>query len=101
MQQYQVQGKPIQTLIRAMDYLAPEALEYERLGALHYTGLIESWTNLYNRFVVVMDATDRGDQKTLDSIVYSDLAHGVDGIRWVAKCVESADKGAVWVKFDD
>lgn len=99
--QYQVQGKPIQTLIRAMDYLAPEALEYERLGALHYTGLIESWSNLYNRFAVVMDATDRGDQKTLDSIVYPDLAHGVDGIRWVTKCVESADKGAVWVKFDD
>lgn len=99
--QYQVQGKPIQTLVRAMDYLAPEALEYERLGALHYTGLIESWSNLYNRFAVVMDATDRGDQKTLDSIVYPDLAHGVDGIRWVTKCVESADKGAVWVKFDD
>lgn len=99
--QYQVQGKPIQTLVRSMDYLAPEALEYERLGALHYTGLIESWSNLYNRFAVVMDATDRGDKELLDKIVYPDLAHGVDGIRWVTKCVESADKGAVWVKFDD
>ena len=25
------------------------------MGALHYTGLIESWSNLYKRFAVVMD----------------------------------------------
>ena len=24
---------------------------------------------------------------------------GIDGIRWVTKCVESADKGGVWVDF--
>ena len=46
---YQVQGKPEQILIRSMDYLYPEALEDERLGALHYTGLIDSWSNLYKR----------------------------------------------------
>ena len=27
---YEVQGQPRQTLVRAMDYLNPEALEYER-----------------------------------------------------------------------
>lgn len=47
-----------------MDYLNPEALEYERLGALHYTGLIESWSNLYTRFAIAMDAKNRGDEET-------------------------------------
>ena len=56
---YEVQGQPRQTLVRAMDYLNPEALEYERLGALHYTGLIESWSNLYTRFAIAMDAKTR------------------------------------------
>ena len=83
-----------------MDYLSPEALEYERLGALHYTGLIDSWSNLYNRFAVAMDAKDRGDTETLNSLVYPDLERGIDGIRWATKCVESADKGAVWVDFE-
>ena len=27
-----------------------------------------------------------------------ELCH-IDGIRWVTKCVESADKGGVWVDF--
>ncbi len=97
---YQVQGKPEQILTRGMDYLAPEALEYERLGALHYTGLIESWSNLYNRFAVAMDAKDRGDEETLNKLVYPDLEHGINGTRWINKCVESADKGAVWVDFE-
>lgn len=97
---YEVQGQPVQTLIRGMDYLCGDALEYERLGALHYTGLIESWTNLYNRFAVAMDAKNRGDEETLKNLVYPDLAHGIDGIRWINKCVESADKGAVWVDFE-
>ena len=97
---YEVQGQPVQTLIRGMDYLCGDALEYERLGALHYTGLIESWSNLYNRFAVAMDAKNRGDEETLKNLVYPDLAHGIDGIRWINKCVESADQGAVWVDFE-
>ena len=72
---------------------------YERLGALHYTGLIDSWSNLYTRFAIAMDAKNRGDEETLNSLVYPDLEHGIDGIRWVLKCVESADKGGVWVDF--
>ncbi len=96
---YEVQGQPRQTLVRAMDYLNPEALEYERLGALHYTGLIESWSNLYTRFAIAMDAKNRGDEETLKNLVYPDLEHGIDGIRWVTKCVESTDKGGVWVDF--
>ena len=97
---YQVQGQPVQTLIRGMGYLCPEAQEYERLGALHYTGLLESWTNIYSRFAVAIDATNRGDKETLDKLVLPTIKGGIDGIRWVTKCVESADKGGVWVNFD-
>ncbi len=96
---YEIQGQPIQTLIRSMDYLSPAALEYERLGALHYTGLIESWTNLYNRFAVAIDAKNRGDEETLSKLVFPGIDAGIEGIRWVTKCVESANKGAQWVDF--
>ena len=95
---YQVQGEPEQILYRSMGYLAPEALEDERLGALHYTGLIDSWSNLYKRFAVVMDAKDRGDEETVKNVIYPDLEHGIDGIKWINACAESADKGAVWVQ---
>ncbi|MDD6986383.1 MAG: Gfo/Idh/MocA family oxidoreductase, partial [Butyricicoccus porcorum] len=94
---YQPQGQPEQILYRGMGYLSPEAQEDERLGALHYTGLIESWSNLYGRFAVAMDAKNRGDEETLKNLVYPDLEHGIDGIKWINACAESADKGAVWV----
>ena len=42
----------------------------------------------------------RPASETLDKLVLPDLVHGVDGIRWVCKCVESADKGGVWVDFE-
>ena len=53
----------------------------------------------YTRFAIAMDAKNRGDEETLKNLVYPDLEHGIDGIRWVTKCVESADKGGVWVDF--
>lgn len=96
---YQVQGEPIRKMIRAMPYLYDECNADERLGALHAEGLPESWANIYLKFAIAIDATNRNDQETLDKLVLPDLSHGVDGIRWVTKCVESADKGGVWVDF--
>ena len=87
-------------MIRAMPYLYDACNADERLGALHAEGLPESWANIYLKFAIAIDATNRGDEETVKSLVLPDLAHGVDGIRWVTKCVESADKGGVWVDFD-
>ena len=30
---------------------------------------------------------------------YPDVNAGAQGIKWLEKCVESADKGSVWVDF--
>lgn len=96
---YQVQGETIRKMIRAMPYLYDETNAFERPGAFHAEGLIESWANIYIQFAVAIDAINRGDKETLDKIVLPDLVHGVDGIRRVTKCVESADKGGGWVDF--
>ncbi|MDR0887057.1 MAG: Gfo/Idh/MocA family oxidoreductase [Clostridiales Family XIII bacterium] len=96
---YEVQGEPIQTMIRAMDYLYPECNEYERLGALHAEGLPESWANIYLKFAIAIDAKRRGDQETLDHLVYPSLEYGIEGIRWITNCVKSADAGSTWVAY--
>lgn len=96
---FEEQGKPGQRLWRAMDYLCPEALADERLGALHIEGLTESWANLYTRFAIAIDAKNRGDADTLKNLIYPDLAHGIDGIRWINSCADSADQGGIWVDF--
>ncbi|MDR1901509.1 MAG: Gfo/Idh/MocA family oxidoreductase [Treponema sp.] len=97
---YEIQGEPIQKMIRGMPYLYEEGLEDERLGALHSEGLIESWSNIYLRIAMAIDAKNRGDTKSLESLIYPDIDAGIDGIRWVENCVKSADAGAVWVDFE-
>ncbi|MFV0362527.1 MAG: Gfo/Idh/MocA family protein [Suipraeoptans sp.] len=96
---YQVQGQPIQKMIRAMPYLYDECNADERLGALHAEGLPESWANIYLKFAIAIEAKNNGDDETLENLVYPDLDAGIEGIKWVTKCVESADKGGVWVEY--
>lgn len=96
---YQIEGQPEQILYRGTGYLVPEAQATERLGALQATGLMDSWANLYELFAAAMDAKNRGDEETLKNLVYPDLEHGIDGIRWINACAKSADLGSVWVDF--
>ncbi len=98
---YEVQGEPIQTLIRAMPYLDETCNADERLGALHQEGLSESWANIYLKFAIAIDAKDRNDEETLKNLVYPDIDAGISGIRWIENCVRSADNGAVWVEFEN
>lgn len=97
---HEVQGRPAQVLERGMPYLHPEALADDRIGAGHPEGLFEAWSNLYGRFALAMDATDRGDAAALATIRYPDIHAGVKGVRWVENCVRSADRGGVWVDYD-
>lgn len=96
---YQIQGQPIQKMIRAMPYLYDACNADERLGALHTEGLIESWANIYLKFAIAIDARNRGDETTLKNLVYPDINAGIDGIRWVQNCVKSANAGGVWVEW--
>jgi predicted dehydrogenase len=98
---YEVQGEPIQTLIRAMPYLEESCNADERLGALHQEGLSESWANIYLKFAIAIDAKNRGDEETLKNLVYPDINAGIEGIRWIENCVRSADNGAVWVDYEN
>jgi hypothetical protein len=83
-----------------MPYLDESCNAVERLGALHQEGLSESWANIYLKFAIAIDAKIRGDQETLDTLVYPDINAGLEGVRWIENCVRSADQGAVWVDFE-
>ncbi len=94
---YEVQGKPKQILDRGMDYLYPQALAEDRIGAGHSEGLFESWSNLYHRFACAMTAVDRGE--SFNDVWFPGIEAGVEGVRWIENCVRSADNGAVWVDY--
>lgn len=96
---FEVQGQPAQVLERGMGYLHANALLDDRIGAGHPEGLFEAWSNLYYRFALAMDAANRGDTAALAQLRYPDIHAGVEGVRWVERCVESANRGGVWIDY--
>lgn len=97
---YEIQGKPTQMMHHGMPYLDESALADERLGALHTEGLAESWANIYLKFAIAINARQRGDQQTLDTLIYPDIDAGLEGVRWIENCVRSADNGSTWVNYE-
>lgn len=96
---YEVQGKPIQTLVRGMPYLDEQCNADERLGVLHLEGLSDAWANIYLKFAIAIDAKNRGNEETLQNLIYPDIDAGLEGIRWIENGVRSAENGSVWVDF--
>lgn len=95
---FEVQGEPVRILERGMGYLHDTALQEDRIGGGHPEGLFEAWSNLYARFAEAIVAKEQG--KTYD-FWYPDIHAGVEGVRWVEKCVQSADLGGVWVDYQE
>lgn len=96
---FEVQDEPVRILERGMGYLHAAALADDRIGAGHPEGLFEAWANLYDRFAIAMEATDKGDAARLAGLRYPGIEAGVEGVRWVENCVRSADAGGVWIDY--
>jgi len=97
----EIQGQPAQVLDRGMNYLYNEleGIGCNRIGAGHPEGFFESWANLYHRFALAMSATDQGDSVQLASLWFPGIDAGIEGVRLVECCVESADNQSSWVAF--
>ena len=89
-------SEPVRILERGGAYLYPSARAEDRISGGHTEGLFDAWSNLYRRFAIAMEKANKGE--TAD-FWYPDVHAGAEGVKWVEKCVESAKKGAVWVKY--
>jgi predicted dehydrogenase len=98
---YEIQGQPAQLLDRGMDYLYNEdpAVSANRIGAGHAEGLFESWANLYHRYGLAIHAKLVGDDSLAENLWYPGIDAGINGVKFLEKCVESADNGSVWVDY--
>lgn len=93
---FEVQNEPSRVLERGMGYLSPSATRDDRIGGGHPEGLFEAWSNIYRKFAVAITHMDQG--QAID-FWYPDIHAGVEGVRWVENCVQSANAGGVWVEY--
>lgn len=94
---YEIEGEPSRVLERGAGYLTDEARVEDRIGGGHAEGLFEAWSNLYARFAVAMAEADKG---AYGDFWYPDVKAGAQGIKWIEKCVESANNGSAWVDYE-
>ncbi len=93
---YEIEGEPVRTLERGAGYLYPEARVEDRIGGGHAEGLHDAWANIYRRFALAMGNADKSEY---GDFWFPDVKAGAQGVKWIEKCVESADNGSKWVKF--
>ncbi len=94
--EYASLGGQFRLLDRGMGYLYDVA-RFERVGGGHPEGYFDSWANLYRNFALAMDAANRDAQQELAEIWYPGVDDGIEGVRFVERCVESAKKDSAWV----
>ena len=92
-------GKPNTILSRGRDPFFPHAQSYSRIPSGHPEGYFESMANLYKTYIGALIKQKEGKTLSQDDLDFPNAEAGLDGVRFIGKCVESSDKGAVWVNF--
>ena len=74
----------------------PAAQRVARIPAGHPEGYLEAFATIYTEAAQAIRAHDAG-QPMPDGVIYPTLGDGLQGMRFVAACVQSARRNAAWV----
>lgn len=89
--------KPTITISRGRDDLYPHAQGYSRIPAGHPEGYFEAFANIYSTFSDALGKKLAGESLTAEEMDFQGVAEGVQGVRFIEKCVESSQRGSIWV----
>ena len=91
--------KPNETLSRGRDELYPHAAKYPRIPSGHPEGYFEAFANIYLTFINALFKKKAGEILTENDLDFPTAEAGADGVKFIGKCVESSQQGAVWLDF--
>jgi len=89
--------RPTGTISRGRDPMSPRAQSLSRLPSGHPEGYFESFANIYSTFITALAKKLRGEPLTAEDLDFPGVDEGVQGVRYIEKCVESSARGSVWV----
>jgi predicted dehydrogenase len=92
--------RPTGTISRGRDPMSPRAQSLSRLPSGHPEGYFEGFANLYSTFITALAKKLRGEALTADDLDFPGVEEGVQGVRYIEKCVESSAKGSIWMNLD-
>ena len=91
--------KPTENISRGRDELYPHAQSYSRIPSGHPEGYFEAFANIYSTFISALKKKISGEALTESDQDYPGVHAGIQGVKFIEKCVESSQKGAVWIDF--
>lgn len=91
--------KPSEILSRGRTELYPMAQKYSRIPSGHPEGYYEAFANLYTAFCLALNKKQREEPLSSEDLDFPGIHDGVQGVRYIEKCVESSKAGAIWVDF--
>ena len=91
--------KPVQIFSRGRDETYDKASSLSRIPAGHPEGYYVAFANIYRGFIMALAKKLAGEPLTETDKDYPGIQEGIQGVRFVEKCVESSQKGVVWVDF--
>jgi predicted dehydrogenase len=91
--------KPTETISRGRDRLSPRAQSLSRIPSGHPEGYFEAFANIYSTYLTALNKVKTNQPLTADDTDFPGVEDGIRGVRFIEKCVESSDKGALWVNF--
>lgn len=91
--------KPTEVVVRGRDTLYPHAQQCSRIPSGHPEGYYEAFANIYAAFIDALSKKNAGGALTEEDLDFPMVQEGIDGVRFVGKCVESSQQGAVWVEY--
>lgn len=94
-------GQPPQIYSRGCGYVSEEATAYSRIPAGHPEGYHEAFANMYKSFSVALQDKLRGKEIKESDYGYPTVDMGIDGVRFIEKCVESSSNGSIWVDVEE
>ena len=65
----------------------------------HPEGYYEAFANTYSIFINALQKKKAGLTLTDDDLDFTSVEAGVNGVKFINKCLESSQRGAVWVNF--
>ncbi|MEO8955626.1 MAG: Gfo/Idh/MocA family oxidoreductase [Ktedonobacteraceae bacterium] len=89
-------GQPLQVLRTGLPYMSDEAKAATRLPAGHPEGFLEAFANVYRLAVADIRRVEAGESPVGG---YPTVYDGLRGMQFIAKVVESSQKGGIWTEF--
>ncbi len=85
---------------RGRDEFDPSAQKYSRLPAGHQEGIYEAFANIYKAYISALNKSLNNEIIDEDEVDYPTALMGLDGVKYVEKCLLSNEKGSIWVPME-